>query len=101
MEMQTLSRGSKVLDCGSGLGGPARFVASEYGHDVLGVDLTREYVEAANIISERTAMSSNTRFVEGSVLDLQAAGVQDGCIDAVSSDAIFLLLNSLGLCEHA
>jgi MPBQ/MSBQ methyltransferase len=83
MKAESLSQDSNILDCGSGIGGPARFVAREYGHRVLGVDLTSEYVDAANILSERTGMAKRTKFVTGSVLDLNAAGVRDSSMDAV------------------
>jgi ubiquinone/menaquinone biosynthesis C-methylase UbiE len=41
-----------VLDIGSGLGGPARFVAGRYECRVTGIDLTREYVETGNVLCE-------------------------------------------------
>jgi len=36
-----------VLDIGSGIGGPARFLAETYGCRVTGVDLSDSFVEAA------------------------------------------------------
>jgi SAM-dependent methyltransferase len=45
MAQLRLTSGRCVLDVGSGLGGPARFVVSRYGCRVTGIDLTAEYVE--------------------------------------------------------
>ena len=36
--------GQHVLDIGSGIGGPARYIASTYGNNVTGVDLTADFV---------------------------------------------------------
>jgi 2-polyprenyl-3-methyl-5-hydroxy-6-metoxy-1,4-benzoquinol methylase len=41
----------RVLDIGCGLGGPARQIAAHYGWHVFGIDLTRDYVEAGNVLS--------------------------------------------------
>ena len=42
----------RVLDVGCGLGGGARFAASQYGCDVVGVDLTPEYVATGNTLCD-------------------------------------------------
>ncbi|TGS08373.1 class I SAM-dependent methyltransferase, partial [Mesorhizobium sp. M2E.F.Ca.ET.209.01.1.1] len=43
-----------VLDVGSGVGGPARFLAATYGCEVTGVDLSEPFVEAARYLTART-----------------------------------------------
>jgi len=43
-EFAALKPGTRVLDVGSGLGGPARLLASEYGCDVTGVDLMSDFL---------------------------------------------------------
>ena len=42
------TQGDRVLDIGSGFGGPARFLNAMHGCHVTGIDLTPEYVEIAN-----------------------------------------------------
>ena len=61
---------ARVLDIGSGLGGPARDIATRYGAFVDGVDLTPEFVETATALSTRTGLGERTRFRVGSALAL-------------------------------
>jgi ubiquinone/menaquinone biosynthesis C-methylase UbiE len=68
-----LQKGWRVLDVGSGLGGPCRLLAAEYGCDVTGIDLTAEYVRTATLLSELVGLNNNTRFITGSALDLPFA----------------------------
>ena len=46
-----------VLDVGSGVGGPARFLAATCGCQVTGVDLSEPFVDAARYLTERTGQS--------------------------------------------
>jgi MPBQ/MSBQ methyltransferase len=57
--------GDTVLDVGSGLGGPARVLASRYGADVVGLDLTPEYVEVAEELTREAGLDDRVRFVVG------------------------------------
>ena len=69
-----------VLDVGSGVGGPARFLAATYGCRVTGVDLSESFVDAARYLTERTGQSGQVSFQTASALELPAA---DGRFDAV------------------
>jgi SAM-dependent methyltransferase len=60
----------RVLDIGSGLGGPARYLAATYGCRVSGVDLTEEFVTAATDLTRRTGLDTKVDFRQGSALDL-------------------------------
>ena len=51
-----------VLDVGSGIGGPARFLAATSGCAVTGVDLSAPFVDAARYLTERTARPRLYRF---------------------------------------
>ena len=48
-----ITRDTRVLDLGAGLGGPARYLAETYGCRVEGVDATPALVHAANYLSSR------------------------------------------------
>src|SRR5690348_2135646 len=51
-----LPPGARVLDVGSGIGGPSRYFAAERGWKVEGIDLTPEYVEVATSLSRRAGL---------------------------------------------
>jgi ubiquinone/menaquinone biosynthesis C-methylase UbiE len=75
-----LTPGLNVLDVGCGLGGSARYLASEHGCRVTGIDLTKEYVDAANALAELVGMKDLVTFHQASALDLP---FPDGSFDAV------------------
>ena len=64
------TQGNRVLDIGSGFGGPARFLNAVHGCYVTGVDLTPEYVEIANRLTERTGQTEYVTFIQGDALSL-------------------------------
>jgi ubiquinone/menaquinone biosynthesis C-methylase UbiE len=68
-----IRRGSQVLDVGSGIGGPARTVASITGARVMGIDLTPEFVAIARKLSERTGLSDSVTFETASALGMPFA----------------------------
>ena len=49
-----VTAGMSVLDVGSGVGGPARFLAATFGCHVTGVDLSEAFVDASRYLTERT-----------------------------------------------
>jgi ubiquinone/menaquinone biosynthesis C-methylase UbiE len=59
-----------VLDLGSGIGGPARFLARTFGCHVTGIDLTPELCAVARELDERTGMDGLVTIDEGDVTDL-------------------------------
>ena len=54
--------GQLVRDIGSGIGGPARYIANTLGVKVEGIDLTPEFVEAASEITEMVGITSQISF---------------------------------------
>jgi sarcosine/dimethylglycine N-methyltransferase len=67
-----------VLDVGSGVGGPARFLAATCGCRVTGVDLSEPFVAAARYLTQRTGQSEQVSFQTGSALGLP---FDDGSFD--------------------
>jgi ubiquinone/menaquinone biosynthesis C-methylase UbiE len=59
-----------VIDVGSGIGGPSRYLAATYGCRVSGVDLTPEFVAVAIGLTERVGLTDRVDFRQGSALAL-------------------------------
>ena len=64
-EAAGISRGQHVLDVGSGMGGPARWLAHKFGCHVTGLDLTDSRVLGARRLTERVGLSGLVEFVQG------------------------------------
>ncbi len=60
----------RVIDVGSGIGGPARCLAATYGCRVAGIDLTAEFVATAVELTRRVGLAERVAFRQGSALDL-------------------------------
>lgn len=63
-------RGESVLDIGCGVGGPARWLAANFGCRVTGVDLSEDFVDAARYLSECTGQQGDVSFRCASALEL-------------------------------
>jgi SAM-dependent methyltransferase len=85
--------GDRVLDVGSGLGGPARLIAAQRGCDVTGIDLTPEFVEVSKQLTRRTGLSKHVRFVCGDAVDLP--------FDDAAFDAAITLHVAMNIADRA
>jgi MPBQ/MSBQ methyltransferase len=72
----------RVLDVGSGLGGPSRYLAWYYGCRVSGVDLTAEFVRVAEMLTRLTGLVDKVDYRQGNALDLP---FEDASFDVVWS----------------
>jgi MPBQ/MSBQ methyltransferase len=54
-----------VLDVGSGIGGPSRYIAGEFGCRVTGIDLTDAYCRVAQMLAERMGLSNLVTYRQG------------------------------------
>ncbi len=71
-----LSEDTRVLDIGSGLGGPARTLAEEYGCHVTGLDLTQAFCDAAEVLSDWVNLGERVAFQQGDATNLPFADDQ-------------------------
>jgi SAM-dependent methyltransferase len=74
-----------VIDVGSGLGGPSRYLAATYGCTVQGIDLSPAFVEAATYLAERTGLTDRVTYAQGDALALPFA---DGGFDVAWSQHV-------------
>ena len=74
--------GMRVLDVGSGIGGPARTLAAEFGAAVVGLDLTEEFCRAATVLTDLVGLADRVTFRHGDALALP---FPDARFDAVWS----------------
>jgi ubiquinone/menaquinone biosynthesis C-methylase UbiE len=70
----------RVLDLGSGVGGPSRHLASTIGCHVTGIDLTDEYCQVASMLALATGLSNLVSYQQGDALH---APFPDGTFDVV------------------
>jgi SAM-dependent methyltransferase len=90
-----LRSGMRVLDVGSGIGGPARTLAAELGCLVYGVDLTGEFSRAARLLSSLVGLADRTAFQQG---DACRMPYRTGRFDAVwSQNAMMNIEDKAGL----
>ncbi|EAR17053.1 class I SAM-dependent methyltransferase [Robiginitalea biformata] len=72
--------GAKLLDVGCGLGGPCRMLADEFDCQVVGVDLSGEFIRTARKLSDLVGLSEKTEFLQCDATSLPFA---DASFDAV------------------
>ncbi len=68
-----LDASKTVLDVGSGIGGPSRLLAAQFGCHVTGLDLTDEYCRVAEMLAGRTGLAHRVTFRQGNALDMPFA----------------------------
>ena len=68
-----IAAGNVVLDVGSGLGGPSRYLAATYGCSVQGIDLSPAFVEAADYLAGRAGLADKVFYRAGDALALPFA----------------------------
>jgi sarcosine/dimethylglycine N-methyltransferase len=88
-----IGRGDQVLDAGSGLGGPSRYMAETFGCEVTGVDLAPSYVAIARLLADRTALSAAVTYQVG---DLAALAFDTARFDLAYSQHVVMNIRDRG-----
>lgn len=78
---------SRVLEIGSGIGGPARYLAATTGCTVVAVELQSDLHETAVNLTERCGFDGQVRHVCGDILEMSPPGP---AFDAILSFLVFL-----------
>jgi SAM-dependent methyltransferase len=79
--------GEQILDIGSGIGGPARWIAAKCAVHVTGVDLTPEFCAAAQALNLATGLGDRVTIRNGSALALP---VPDDAFDGAYSQNVIM-----------
>jgi len=79
-DLAGIRAGWRVLDAGSGVGGPARRFADKYGASVTGIELTESSYQTSIRLTELVGLQDRVSFVHGSILALP---FDEGEFDAV------------------
>ena len=66
----SLRPGLRVLDVGCGLGGSARYLAAQHRCQVVGIDLTQEYVDTASALAAMVGLERMVEFRQASALEI-------------------------------
>jgi ubiquinone/menaquinone biosynthesis C-methylase UbiE len=69
-QLAQIDASQRVLDVGCGIGGPSRYLASKFGCQVTGLDLTPEFVALAGMLAQRTRLAEKVTYRPGNALDL-------------------------------
>ncbi|TRM64987.1 methyltransferase [Schizophyllum amplum] len=90
-ERLALPRGARILDIGSGYGSTGRYLCTQYGLAVTGLELQHEIHDIAVLINARQFVPEDAvRAVHGDVLDDTTAAVLGGDYDGVVSFLVIL-----------
>ena len=65
-----------LLDVGSGIGGPARYMARRFGCRVSGIDLTAEFCEVARHLTSLLGLEERVVLRQGDALAMPFAGAE-------------------------
>ena len=70
MEQLDFKPGMHIVDIGSGIGGPSRYLAETRDCRVTGIDLTEDYVRTASALAQRVGLSDRVSYRQASALSL-------------------------------
>jgi ubiquinone/menaquinone biosynthesis C-methylase UbiE len=59
-----------VLDVGSGIGGPSRYIAARFGCHIIGLDLVEEYCNAAKMLAKKVGLDNLVDYRQGDTTNM-------------------------------
>lgn len=65
-----VNKGAKLLDCGCGVGGPARNIAQFTGAHVTGITINAFQVQRGNTLTAQAGLSEHVKLVQGDFMKL-------------------------------
>jgi ubiquinone/menaquinone biosynthesis C-methylase UbiE len=74
-QLAQINGSDRVLDVGCGIGGPSRYLASQFGCQVTGLDFTAEFIALAAMLAQRTRLADKVTYRQGDALDLPFADI--------------------------
>src|SRR5215510_14800566 len=91
--------GESLLDIGSGIGGPARWIATQYDCTVTGADVTAAFCEAARALNAACGVADRVRIVDGTALALP---FPDASFDRAYSHGVLMsIADKIGVYREA
>mmetsp|Transcript_41912 Transcript_41912/g.110723 ORF Transcript_41912/g.110723 Transcript_41912/m.110723 type:complete len:652 (+) Transcript_41912:46-2001(+) len=84
-----LEAGAKLLDVGSGIGGPARYMAAKSGCSITGVELQADLTKAAGELTARVGLADRVKFLTGDFVSVCEQEKLQGQFDHVMSLLVF------------
>jgi len=72
-DVLTVAATDHLLDVGSGIGGPARYIADRFGCRVTGIDLTAEFCDVARHLTQMLGLEDRVAFEQGDALAMPFA----------------------------
>ena len=70
IDLLSIRPGMNLLELGSGIGGPARTIASKKQVHITGIDLTPEYKEIASQLSALVGLTNRNEFLTANATNL-------------------------------
>tara|TARA_Y100001968_G_scaffold52353_1_gene43285 strand:- start:824 stop:1756 length:933 start_codon:yes stop_codon:yes gene_type:complete len=78
-DLNTLPKGSRILDVGCGIGGSSRILSDYYGFNVVGISISKEQIKRAN------ELTTNKEFCRFEVMNALELDFEKGSFDGVWS----------------
>lgn len=86
-----LTRASQALEIGSGLGDTCRYLSSQFGCSVVGVDMNATQVRRAREMAHQHGMTGRLTFVQASIEEAATVGVLADLLAVEGVDVVYTL----------